>query len=350
MSGLPKTTVAILGAGKGGTALLELFSHFPGIEIVGIADNVESSPGMFYARQLNIPTSENPLNLIRRQGINLLMNVTGDPAIDQMIIDYKDPETEVLGGAASKVLWELIQHQSQTRSQLFQAEKLAGMGTFASGIAHDINNPLYILLAFAENILVETDIPTIHEHARSIIDAGKRIQGICQNITHYARDKKYLNPVPVKVHEKLREALNIARYATILQDLSIIKNFDEKLEVLANPDELLQVFVNLLTNAIQAMEGRGTLTISTWSQNGLAKISISDTGRGIPEENLQKIFEPFFTTKPPGKGTGLGLHNVKEIIKKYQGDLNVESQVGRGTTFTLEFPNPAIIYKGEVHT
>ena len=337
------TTIAILGAGKGGTALLELFTHLPDIEIVGIADKMDSSPGILYARQLQIPTTQDPLNLIRRQGINLIMNVTGDLTIDQLITDHKHPEAEVLGGAASKVLWDLIQHQSQTQTQLFRAEKLAGMGTFASGIAHDINNPLYILLAFAENMMEETDIPTIHEQARSIIDAGKRIQAICQNITHYARAKKYLNPIPVQVEEKLNEALNIARYATVLQDLSIVQNSEEKLEVLANPDELLQVFVNLMTNAIQAMDGRGTLTLSAWRQDGLAKISISDTGPGIPKENLEKIFEAFFTTKPPGKGTGLGLHNVREIVKRYGGNLTVESQVGTGTTFTIEFPNSGII-------
>ncbi len=342
-SAMGRTTIAILGAGKGGTALLELFTHLPEIEIVGIADKTESAPGILYARQLKIPTTNDPLSLIRRQGINLIMNVTGDLTIDKLITDQKHPETEVLSGAASKVLWDLIRHQTQTQTQLFRAEKLAGMGTFASGIAHDINNPLYILLAFAENILGETDIPTIHEQARSIIAAGKRIQGICQNITHYAREKKYLTPIPVKVDEKLDEALNIARYATVLQDLAIVRNSKENLEVLANPDELLQVFVNLMTNAIQAMNGRGTLTLSTWSQDGQAKISISDTGPGIPKENLEKIFEAFFTTKPPGKGTGLGLHNVREIVKRYGGNLTVESQVGTGTTFTMEFPKPAII-------
>ena len=343
MTTLGRTTIGILGAGKGGSALLELFTHLPEVEIVGIADKDASSPGLLYARQLQIPTSQDPLTLIREQGINLIMNVTGDPTLDHLIITHKHPDTEVLGGAASKVLWDLIRHHSQIQSQLFQAEKLAGMGTFASGIAHDINNPLYILLAFAENILEETDIPTVHEQARSIIEAGKRIQGICQSITQYARAEKYLDPTPVKVDEKLNEALKIARYATVLQDLSIIRNFAEKLEVLANPDELFQVFVNLLTNAIQAMEGKGTLTLSSWREDGLAKISITDTGRGIPEENLRKIFDPFFTTKPPGKGTGLGLHNVREIINKYHGDLTVESQVGVGTTFTLQFPNPAIM-------
>jgi len=224
------------------------------------------------------------------------------------------------------------------QSQLFQTEKLAGMGTFASGIAHDINNPLYILLAFAEDILEETANPTIHEQAKSIIKAGKRIQGICQNITKYARAAKADDITAVEVNDKLDEALNIARYATTLQDLTIVRSFDEHVEVLANSGELFQVFVNLMTNAIYAMEGKGTLTLSSCCENGVGKISIADTGSGIPPENLEKIFDPFFTTKAPGKGTGLGLHNVRAIIKKYRGELRVESEVGKGTTFIIELP------------
>ena len=193
-SAMGRTTIAILGAGKGGTALLELFTHLPEIEIVGIADKAESSPGILYARQLKIPTTNDPLSLIRRQGINLIMNVTGDLTIDKLITDQKHPETEVLSGAASKVLWDLIRHQSQTQSQLFRAEKLAGMGTFASGIAHDINNPLYILLAFAENILGETDIPTIHEQARSIIAGGKTNPGDLSKYYPLCQRKKIPDP------------------------------------------------------------------------------------------------------------------------------------------------------------
>ena len=105
-----------------------------------------------------------------------------------------------------------------------------------------------------------------------------------------------------------------------------------------NPGELFQVLVNLMTNAIQAMAGRGILTLSTCCENGVGKISIAYTGSGISTEHLEKIFDPFFTTKPPGQGTGLGLPNVKAIIKKYRGELRVESEVGKGTTFTIELP------------
>ena len=334
-----RTTIVILGAGKGGSAILELFTHLPGVEIVGIADKNPSAPALLYARQHQIPVTQDPLTLIRRHGINLIVNVTGDPTIDSLVAEHKPPETEVLGGAASKVLWDLVLHQSQMQSQLFQAEKLAGIGTFASGIAHDINNPLYIMIAFAENMLEETDLTVIREQAQRIVSAGKRIQGICGNITQYARAAKVMDPTPIEVNTKLNEALTIARYATILQDLDIHRNYSGKLEVLANPEELLQVFVNLMTNAIHAMDGKGTLALSSWSEDGLAKISITDSGCGIPPEKMEKIFEPFYTTKPAGKGTGLGLQNVKAIVNKYQGDLKVKSQVGKGTTFLIELPN-----------
>ena len=174
-----RTTIVILGAGKGGSALLELFTHLPGVEIVGIADKNPSAPALLYASQHHIPVTHEPLTLIRRHGINLIVNVTGDLTIDRLVTEHKPPETEVLGGAASKVLWDLVLHQSQMQSQLFQAEKLAGIGTFASGIAHDINNPLYIMIAFAENIMEETDLTVIREQAQRIVSAGKRIQGIC---------------------------------------------------------------------------------------------------------------------------------------------------------------------------
>ncbi len=341
MNNSDKTSIVILGAGKGGTALLELFNRLPSVEVVGIADQDASAPGIEYANRLSISTTQDSLTLVRHPEINLIVNVTGDPGIDQLIATHKHAETEVLGGAASKVLWDLVQDEAQMQSQLFQAEKLAGMGTFASGIAHDINNPLYILLAFSENILEETDLPTIHKQAQSIIDAGKRIQSICQNITQYARASKARDPAPVEVNSTLDEALKIAQFATVLQDISITRNYEEKLEVLANQDELFQVFVNLMTNAIHAMEGKGTLSLSSWRENGLGKIAIADTGGGIPQEHLKKIFDPFFTTKPKGEGTGLGLHNAKAIIKKYRGELSVESEVGKGTTFVIELPNTA---------
>jgi signal transduction histidine kinase len=109
--------------------------------------------------------------------------------------------------------------------------------------------------------------------------------------------------------------------------------------VKGNPDELLHVFVNLITNAVQAMEHGGTLTLETATTDEATQVRVSDTGCGIPADLLSRIFEPFFTTKPQGKGTGLGLYNIKNVIHHLHGTIDVDSQVGRGSTFTITFPH-----------
>ncbi len=247
-------------------------------------------------------------------------------------------ETERLDNSQANISWRLS-HDSHLQDKLFQTEKLATLGTFAAGIAHDINNPLYVMIGLAENILDEQDSDVLQERVQSIVNAGKRIQRTCRNITQYARATSGMDLVNVDVTHALNEAINIAQYACPLLELSVVRRYTDPLKVLANPEELLQVFVNLMTNAIQAMKGTGILTLSSWREERSTIISISDTGCGITTEHLEKIFQPFFTTKPSGEGTGLGLHNVKNIIKKYRGHLSVQSQQGKGTSFLIDLPS-----------
>lgn len=338
MEPLQTTKVAILGAGKGGTAIIDLLTQIPGVEIIGITDKDPGAPGLARGHALNIPVTDGVLDLITNPAVNLIIDVTGDPGMEQVVAAHKAPGVEMLGGEAAKLLWNLVQHQSTLQVQLFQAEKLAGIGTFAAGIAHDINNPLYLVLGLAEHLVEEQDPAIMRQHADKIVQAVKRTSALCQDLTHYVRRVTADDFVNVELNHKLDEALKIARYATILQDLSVVKEYAAGPVVKANPEEILHCFVNLMTNAIQAMEGKGTLTLGTRCEDGLARVRISDTGSGIPEEDLAKIFEPFFTTKPAGQGTGLGLYNVRCIVRKYQGRLSVESEVGKGTTFHLEFP------------
>jgi signal transduction histidine kinase len=125
-----------------------------------------------------------------------------------------------------------------------------------------------------------------------------------------------------------------------LQDITVVKHYAEQAQIVGNPDELLHVFVNLITNAVHAMSDRGTLTLATSvSDEGTVSVAVADTGCGIPPEALPKIFEPLYTTKPPGKGTGLGLYNVMSVITKMQAHIDVDSTVGRGTTFRIDFPS-----------
>ncbi|MGH7228337.1 MAG: ATP-binding protein [Nitrospiraceae bacterium] len=334
------TKVAILGGGKGGTVLLDLLSQVPDLEIVGIADKDLTAPAIKRARDLNIKVTDQVTDLIGDHGVNLLVDVTGDPEMERFIAAHKGPGVEVLGGAAAKLLWNLVQYESNLQAQLFHIDKLAGIGSFVAGIAHDINNPLQLVLGFAEGILDEQDPAIIREYATEIIQAVKRTSAICTGLTQYTRRITADEFVEVDLNRKLEEALKIARHATIFQDLSVVKEYAPKAVIRARPEELLHALVNLIANAIQAMEGRGTLMLVTRCEASSISVTISDTGCGIPKDHLEKIFEAFFTTKPPGKGTGLGLYNVKAVVEQHFGKLSVDSEVGRGTTFRLQFPQP----------
>ncbi len=334
------TKVAILGAGRGGRALLELLHQIPSIEIVGITDRDPGAPGLQRARELQVPVTTNVPDLISNRDVSLIMDVTGDPEMETYLHANTPPTADILSGTASRLLWELVQHESKLEAELLQSEKLAGIGSFAAGIAHDINNPLQLILGLAENLAEERDLTSVHEQARDIIEAVKRASAICRDLTRYSRRASPHEDVLVSVNGKLDEALKIARYASSFHDIEMIKHYQPGAAVKGNPDELLHVLVNLITNAVHAMERvGGTLTLETTVLDGQVDVRISDTGCGIAQDKIPEIFEPFFTTKAPGKGTGLGLYNVKSIVNKMQGVIAVDSQIDKGTTFTLTFPN-----------
>ncbi len=344
MSAMEKSSpihVAIVGAGRGGTALLDVFHQIPSVEIVGIADRDPDALGMRRARERNIPVSTDLLQFIRQPKIDLILNVTGDPEVEAFLRAHKPPTTEFLSGAASRLLWQVIQYESTLQAELMQAEKLAGIGSFSAGIAHDINNPLQLIMGLAENLADERDIQAVRTQAHEIIDAVKRTTSICRDLTRYSRQSSPQDDTVVRLNGKLDEALKIARYAAKLHDIHVVTRYTPGAAVRGNPDELLHVFVNLITNAVHAMEQvGGTLTLETRKVADTVDVRIADTGCGIPAEQLEHIFEPFFTTKSPAKGTGLGLYNVRHIVTQMHGNIAVDSEVDKGTTFTLTFLAP----------
>ncbi|MCS6988104.1 MAG: ATP-binding protein [Chloroherpetonaceae bacterium] len=141
----------------------------------------------------------------------------------------------------------------------------------------------------------------------------------------------------VSLSESIESALLIANHV-VKQKAEVVTHYADNLFVECYPAQLNQVFLNVITNAAQAIETYGKITIVTWTENGSAKISIADTGVGIPEANLKKIFEPFFTTKPVGQGTGLGLSIVYKIIERHNGKIEVKSKVGEGTEVIITLP------------
>jgi len=222
--------------------------------------------------------------------------------------------------------------------QLALAEKLSGLGTLTAGIAHELNNPLVSIMGFTEVILDEKDPEKIKKYAKKVFDRSKHMASIILNMSGYIRAPSTADKKEVDINERIDAAIEIAILATYSNDIHLEKSFSSLPPIFAKTEEIQQIFLNLLTNAVQAMEGKGKLTISTQAQNGNIVTKISDTGPGIPQKYISKIYDPFFTTKEQGKGTGLGLNIVHQLVVKYGGHIDVTSEMGKGTTFSIMLP------------
>ncbi len=330
--------IVILGAGKGGTALLELFTRSPDVRVVGIADINPDAPGLPLAKNLGVPAATDPFACMAQGRPNLIVDVTGDPALLPKILERRPPGAEVMSGASALLLWKLAQHEHDLRDQLIQAEKLASIGTLASGIAHEINNPLFTITGLTEHLRDEKRPEVVREYVEEIITAGRRIATTVQGLNAFVRRSPQETSGDIDLNQTLDEAVKMARRATVLDQVQVVSHYGAIPPIRGKPDELLQVFINLVTNAVQAMDGTGTLTLSTIRSNGFVVATVKDSGPGIPRNNLNRIFDPFFTTKEQGKGTGLGLHIVRDIVTHYGGTIGVESTLGRGATFTVKLP------------
>jgi two-component system, NtrC family, sensor kinase len=330
--------IVILGAGKGGAALIELLTRCAGIQIIGVADSDPSAPGLQLARSLQIPITTDAVAVIASDRANLIVDVTGDPAIPSLIAQHKSPKAEVLGGTAAKLMWSMIQEEQRLFEHLVHAEKLSTLGIFATGIAHEFNNPLHGILGFAQHLQGETDPAAVNEYSQEIIALTRRLSEMTKGLNLYARAGQLSDLLPVQIPQLLDEAVKMAAFSTVLDEVSIVRQYEPVPDMQANPNELNQVFVNLILNAVQAMNARGRLTLATGVEDRNLLVRIQDTGPGIAPQDLAKIFAPFFTTKERGKGTGLGLYVVQTLVKKYGGSIEPISQPGNGTTFRIQFP------------
>ncbi len=231
-----------------------------------------------------------------------------------------------------------ITAQKRLQQELIQSEKLAGIGTLASGIAHEINNPLYGIIGTAEIMLEEgKNSKNFKEYTKDIIDYAQNAAEIIRDLTNYSRTEEK-SAERINIIDVMETSLKLAKRGMNFDEIRVRKVYDELPLIEASLNELQQVFLNLLINAVQAMKGKGLLTIATRQTERNALISISDTGSGIERKNIEAIFNPFFTTKEPGKGTGLGLSIVYQIVYNMGGRINVESAMGKGTTFSVVLP------------
>jgi len=231
-----------------------------------------------------------------------------------------------------------ITEEKKLMDQLTMADKLSGLGTLTAGIAHEINNPLYSIMGYTEAIQEEKNLPKIREYAAKVLNSSKNVASIILNLSGYTRSNVKADIQDVNVNERLDAAIEIAMVASYFDDIQLEKNYNPLPLLKSKPEEIQQIFVNIIQNAVQAMQGKGRLSIASVQSNSNIVVTIQDTGPGIPREFLSKVFDPFFTTKSQGEGTGLGLNIVHRIVENYGGRIQVESQVGAGATFTISFP------------
>lgn len=232
----------------------------------------------------------------------------------------------------------------ETQEQLHNAEKLASIGQLAAGVAHEINNPLGSIMLYANMLKrkVEkcSEDPQSKEDVSLIIEEANRCKNIVSNLLNFARQGK-LRITTVNIYELITNVTKLLTVKPEFQGVEIkINSQSNLLEIEADSDQLKQVFLNILTNAAEALENSSVkrIYIEIRKKDNSIVVEISDTGCGIPQENMNKLFTPFFTTKKMGKGTGLGLAITYGIIKMHKGEITVNSTIGKGTTFTINLP------------
>jgi two-component system NtrC family sensor kinase len=242
---------------------------------------------------------------------------------------------------------EDITQQKLVQQQVAQTEKLAAVGQLAAGVMHEINNPLATIGACVEALtsrIEELELvqqQAFAEYLDIVQSELTRCKSIVDGLLDFSRPKaraKY----PVPINQVVEDALFLLRYHDRFKRIRLDRELTPDLPpVEANSEQLIQVFLDLMLNAIDAMDGRGTLTVRTRGNPGREDevlVEISDTGMGIQREDVGKIFEPFFTTKAPGHGTGLGLSIAYAIVQHHRGRIFVDSQLGSGSTFRVILP------------
>lgn len=239
---------------------------------------------------------------------------------------------------------------AQTRETLVQAEKLATMGQLAAGIAHELNNPLGVILMYAHMMLESCDgTPGVREDLDMVAAQADRCKRIVAGLLHFARQNK----VALEATDLRALVEGCLRLVTVPNGVTVKVQHDESdpfAEV--DRDQITQVLTNLINNALQAMPDGGTLTVRTSGDDNDVCLNISDTGMGIAKENIGKVFDPFFTTKPIGEGTGMGLAVSYGIVKMHRGNIRVESNADpaagpTGTSFTVSLPRRRQVAVGE---
>lgn len=270
-----------------------------------------------------------------------IWNIYGEIMKDRQALREAHEELLYMNQNLERLVEKRTEALARSEKQMAQADRLASIGQLSAGIAHEINNPLGIILGYTQLLLRGEDkesqryedLKTIEKHVRNC-------KAIVEDLLNFARSSKTKKEM-IHIHETIDEVLHFIRHHSKLGETVIERRYDpETPPLLADEKKIKQVLINLVMNARHAVGTNGTISLTTRhdAENDQIAIEVADTGYGIEKKDLPHIFDPFFTTKPTGEGTGLGLSVSYGIIKNHGGDIEVESAPGVGTTFTIRLP------------
>lgn len=307
---------------------------FLGITIAGAVVSLVAS--YFIARGIHIP-------------IRKLVRASKEVAagnLDTRVDVHTNDDLQYLADSFNTMAQALKKRDDQLRDfttrRIMESERLALVGQLSANIAHELNNPLQGIVTFSHLLLEDQicDDATARFSLEKIVGQANRCRDIIRGLLDFSRQQKPEKAL-CNLNEVLHECVSLVEHQALFHNIFVIKYFQEDLPmVIIDNAQIERVFINMIVNAAEAMEGSGHLTISTRynPEKEFIEIAFSDTGLGISEENIKKIFDPFFTTKDIGHGTGLGLAISYGIVKGHRGSISVDSEVGRGTTFIVGLP------------
>ncbi len=331
-----KTDMVFLESHPDGT-VMKVF-HEQGVEMLAAITRLKSNSSWFMVVGQEKEEAIEDVNIVRV--IFILIVILGVLFI------------VIIGFLTSRLLMKRIRQADEKKceidEQLIQSQKLAAIGQLSSGVAHEINNPLAVIgeeAGWLQDLMKNEDVrdfkhaEEFRDSLQAIVEQVRRCKEVTHKLLSFARkmDSHFMD---VDLREIVDEVVDMREQDAFLDNISIEKEFDKDLPVIfSEPYLLRQLLLNLVNNAVDAVQKGGKIVVQT-RMEGRDKvlIRVKDNGVGIPRENLSKIFDPFFTTKPPGKGTGLGLSTCHGIINKLGGEILVDSEVNKGSTFTVVLP------------
>lgn len=260
--------------------------------------------------------------------------------LDGITIDVEVSATRFTDEEGPAILLMLrdISERKRLQEQLRRTERVAELGTLASGMAHEIGTPMNVILGRAEYLMDRVKEEPIKKGLQTIISQVERITKVMNQLLSFARRKAPERSV-LDLRDVIENGMEMFQERLSRNQIAVEMALDDSCPpVLADADQMSQVLINLIMNAVHAMPDGGTLSVGLAPEMDMVKLTVADTGHGIPSDVVKKVFEPFFTTKEFGKGTGLGLTVVKGIIEEHQGSIAIESEEGKGTTFKVLLP------------